>query len=298
MIQKQNKLEVWLSIDHRTADCGFVAAASLLKHRPKDAETTINVAYVKQGGEPAGWWYGKLRQLGYRFEFNQVGMDLSGFYNCKGLFDSHAAYLRLLIPHYATQETIIYTDADVVFQEDVFSLLEETDLHDAPLGMIRSGKCALQPDRERGLLQSYGKGDEIDYFFSGLAVINVLRYKAEQILEKSLHLANTEGHQLSYHDQTIWNCVIENPAVLNNRWSHLAFPGDKKPFVFEGGIVHFMGSPKPWDLLGEFYHPYHDIWETAASSSGLEFPRIRKYLDPENWKRAYRIRNQYKTWLS
>jgi lipopolysaccharide biosynthesis glycosyltransferase len=290
-------MEVWFSIDARTSECGFVAAASLLTHRAKQESTSIRVAYVKGEKEPASWWPKRLKELGYRFDFDQVGIDLGGLSDCKGLFDSHAAYLRLLIPHFSRSETIVYSDADVVFQEDLEGLLQETNLGNSLMGLIKAGPCSLQPEPEKDLLRRYGKNDNDDYFFSGLAIINNALYKKNNICEKAIQFADQYSKKLSFHDQTIWNCVIERAENLESRWCHLAYPGDKKPYQFTGGIVHFVGSPKPWDLLGELKHPYSGIWVDAAKKAGLSFPRLRKYGDPENWRRAYRIRNQYKCWI-
>ncbi len=292
------EMEVWFSIDARTSECGFVAVASLLRNRPPNEFTSIRVAYVKGEKEPASWWPQRLKELGYSFDFDQVGIDLVGLSDCKGLFDSHAAYLRLLIPHFSNSETIVYSDADVVFQEDLKGLLQETNLGDSSIGLIKGGLCSVQPDTEKNLLRMYGKNDGDDYFFSGLAVINNALYKKDHMAEKALRCARENPAALSFHDQTIWNCIVPKPVSLGSRWSHLAFPGDKAPFRFSGGIVHFMGSPKPWDLFGEIKHPYSGIWVDAAKNAGLSFPRLRKYADPENWRRAYRIRNQYKCWIS
>ena len=61
-------------------------------------------------------------------------------------------------------------------------------------------------------------------------------------------------------------------------------------------IIHFMGSPKPWDLGAEMLHPYADIWNEATAVAGLAFHKLRKYFQLYSWKRAWRIRRQYSVW--
>ena len=114
---------------------------------------------------------------------------------------------------------------------------------------------------------------------------------------KSLEYAKANMQILPFHDQTIWNCIMDSIALIDKRWCNYAFPVDCNKASYEDGIVHFVGSPKPWDLLGEFFHPYQSIWYESASAAGIRFPKSRRYFRRESWKRAVRIKNQYAQWL-
>lgn len=290
--------EVWFAVDARTSECGFVAAASLLEHRPIASMTKIRVAYVQGAEPPANWWEGRLNKLQRKFDFLQKPLPLNDYAGCKGLFDSRAAFLRLVIPNFAESRLVVYSDADVVFQEDIYRLVAETDLGDEPIAMIRAGSCENQPERERILLEESGKHKSSDYFFSGLALINVKKYAEEKLVENCKNFTRKFQGKLDFHDQTIWNCAISKINKIDERWCHPAFPGcTEVPKEFKAGIVHFVGSPKPWDLLAELYHPYSKIWVDAARKAGLIFPRLRKYFQNYSWKRAWRIRKQYSVWF-
>jgi len=97
------EFEVWFAVDHRTSECGFVAASSLLAHRPKGSRTILRVAYVFGEPAPATWWPILLKKAApeREIDFSQVPIDVGAFSNCKALFDSRAAFLRLLIPLHA-----------------------------------------------------------------------------------------------------------------------------------------------------------------------------------------------------
>jgi len=289
--------EVWFGVDRRTSECGYVAAASLLEHREKHSFTNIQVAYVKGEESPADWWESRLKKLGYECQVKQVPIDIAEFMQCKPLFDSHAAFLRLLIPFYSRTKQMVYTDVDVIFQEDIAHLVSETHLRDSCLALVKAGVCASRPEREHRLLADYGKDGEQDYFFSGLAVIARDRYIQLEALQNCKVLVDQHAGRLDFHDQTIWNCAINNIEKIHSRWCHPAYPGNTATASFELGIVHFVGSPKPWDLLGELYHPHSQIWLKAASRAGLKVPAIRKYFHLESWRRAYRIRRQYRCWF-
>jgi lipopolysaccharide biosynthesis glycosyltransferase len=238
-----------------------------------------------------------LEKTGAKFTLNQVAIDLKDFGSCKGVFDSKAAFLRILIPEYSDSARCLYTDADVVFQEDIGNLLQECKLAENPIALVRSGTCRMQPEKEKNLLGQCGKTDGDDYYYSGLAIINNEEYRKQKIIESSIALCKSHAHQLSFHDQTVWNCILGTLQTINPRWCHEAYPGKSDLKHFYEGIVHFVGSPKPWDLFGEFFHPHACIWYKAAENAGLCFPKIRRYFKIESWRRAHRIRKQYYCWM-
>jgi lipopolysaccharide biosynthesis glycosyltransferase len=290
--------EVWFAIDVRTAECGYVAAYSLLQHRPMGSRTRIKVAYEKGLDPPAKWWASLLAKTGANFTLDQVAIDLKEFGACKGVFDSNAAFLRILIPEYSETAGCIYTDADVIFQEDIGNLLQECNLVEKPIALVPSGNCSLQPQREKSLMGQFGKEDKDCYYYSGLAIINKEEYRKQNIIKNSIELCKISASELSFHDQTVWNCILKNVEVIPPRWCHEACPGKSEAKLFQEGIIHFVGSPKPWDLFGEFFHPYAKIWYEAARKAGLSFPKARRYFQLESWKRAFRIRRQYAPWLN
>ena len=290
-------IEVWFAIDERTAECGFVAAHSLLHHRPANSRTCIKVAYEKGKEAPAQWWAPMLGKTATNFTLDQVAIDLKDFGSCKGVFDSKAAFLRILIPDYSEAERCLYTDADVVFQEDIGNLLRVCKVNGNVIALVRSGSCKLQPEKEKKLLSQFGKGCDDWYYYSGLAVINNEEYRKQGIIESSISLCKRHAAELSFHDQTVWNCILKEPETIQPRWCHEAYPVKSEAKSFHEGIVHFVGSPKPWDLFSEFFHPYAGIWFEAARRAGLSFPTIRRYIQRNSWKRAFRIRRQYAPWL-
>ena len=166
------------------------------------------------------------------------------------------------------------------------------------MALIKAGKCANQPEREQTLMREHGKAPDDDYYFSGLAVLDLQKYNEHRLVQKSEEIARNSSSKLDFHDQTIWNCVAKEIESIDGRWNFLAFPKSEISIFPDKGLIHFMGSPKPWDLLGEIYHPYSQAWVDAAKKAGLLFPRIRKYCQLYSWQRAWRIRNQYSVWKS
>jgi hypothetical protein len=176
--------------------------------------------------------------------------------------------------------------------------MQECNLREKPIALVRSGACRMQPEKEKSLLCQFGKEDGDDYYYSGLAIINNEEYRKQKIIKSSIELCKSHAHELSFHDQTVWNCILKNVVTIQPRWCHEAYPGKSEIKNFHKGIVHFVGSPKPWDLFGEYFHPYSPIWNEAAEKAGLSSPKIGRYFRWKSWKRAFRIRRQYQAWLT
>lgn len=289
--------EVWFAIDHRTSECGYVAAASLLQNRPEGSHTKIRIAFVQGEDAPADWWRGKLsKKFGTNFSIKQIPVELRDFLGAKKIFDSMATYLRIAIPLYAESEKIIYSDADVVFQEDVSKL--ELSFSGEVAAMVQEGVVGDRWGKEKHILSEHGKKPSDPYFNAGILVIEKQSFIENDVYKKSVQLIANHSTYLAVYDQTVLNCILPNPKAIESRWNFSAFPQTGKTRVdcSKQHVVHFVGSPKPWDLFGEFRHPYSREWIRAARNAGLSFPRLGKYFQPGSWRRAWRIRKQYAVW--
>lgn len=288
-------IEIWFAIDERTSVCGFVSAATALLFS-SDCRLRIMAGYEKGKPSPVEWWEKKLERLGKDFEFYPIAVDLSRYNHCKGVFDSRVAFLRLEIPSLSNERLVVYSDADVIFQESIQNLVDEVRDFEKPVFLVQSTLCASQPLREKDLLAGHGKKMENPYFFSGLAVLRPELYNTENLNVRVAEIVKNNAAILDFHDQTIWNCALSprHVGILDRRWCHAAFPGHPKSGPFESnGILHFVGSPKPWDLFAEFFHPFAQEWSVAAKRTGAGFYKYTKYLDGNAWRRALRIRKQY-----
>lgn len=289
---KESDFEVWFAIDQYTTECGFVAAWTLLETRNKDSFTNIRIAYLNGQPPPASGWESKLKLSGKNFSFKQVSIDLSDFSHCKKIFGSPAAYLRICIPNYASCKKCLYLDADLIVREDIEGLIDEVS--DCPLYCVPIKTLLNRSEKERKVIIKYGKNKSPMYFNSGVLAFNCEAFHNEEIFNLACKIAKDDSDSLVVYDQTIINCL--NPDQLDTKWNQIIAAHNPISELQKGGILHFVGSPKPWDLFGEFCHPYSRIWVDAAKKAGLNFPRIRKYFQIYSWQRAWRIRKQYSIW--
>jgi lipopolysaccharide biosynthesis glycosyltransferase len=294
MESKKEAVEVAFAVDRNTEECAYVAIHSMLLR----ASCPMRIILMHPAGEnvACGDWVGKLERLGNGADVKVKSVDVSKFIHCKNLYDSHASYLKVYAPDFANGKRLICSDTDVVFNEDI-SKLADMELGDAIIARNGGEPCALRGEVEKEILFQNGRSPEDQYYGSGLSVINVEKYRNRQKKEMAEDVGKKYSHGLKYQEQTVWNCIFsqEESMSIEARWCQTPpIARSVSNFKKTPGIIHFAGSPKPWDLFGEFVHPSYSIWMEAADRAGIPGYRLAKYTRQKFWKRAWRIRNQYK----
>ena len=192
--------------------------------------------------------------------------DVTFLSPCDGYFEglpslhgSMAVYSRLLLPEIIPEDKILYIDADTLIQEDL-SPLYSTDLGAAPLGAVVNGKMTQSLDAP--LRFRLGHAYDAKAFNSGVLLFNAKSWRKEELLDRCVKFGIENKDDIQVVDQTILNCVfngqVENlPAKYNSRERDAA-------------ILHFIGSPKPWDIGGRWLAPNADLWYEALKETGLK----------------------------
>ena len=99
------------------------------------------------------------------------------------------------------------------------------------------------------------------YFNAGVILFNLKKWRDLNIGSKWKQLAEKYPNDLISHDQTLLNAISEGnfahlPPHFNSAW----FPGSKRPADADHALIHFVGSPKPWDHFGRMAHRGYSIW--------------------------------------
>lgn len=207
----------------------------------------------------------------FTIEFVCVKTYLDGGFEIRGI--SKAAYSRLLIPKLFKQHAkIFYSDVDIIFTDDVSSLLELP---------IENFKVAgvIAPTLSKKHIHKIGiKGD---YINSGFLLFNTEKIE-EKDIDKSIKLVSTS--KFKYQDQDILNIVYEGfiyskispsfnispkniMALSMGKTENLinTFGKDALTEIYAlKGVIHFVGTKKPWNYsnvaLGDIW------WETFRNS--------------------------------
>ncbi|MCH2048697.1 MAG: glycosyltransferase family 8 protein [Trichodesmium sp. ALOHA_ZT_67] len=176
---------------------------------------------------------------------------------------SNATYYRLIMAEILPKhiDKILYLDSDVV----VISPLEELYNIDLENYFIAASGFSGTLVKSKG-------------FNSGVMVVNLEKWRNEQISTKVIDFATQNRNKLPYHDQSALNCVIkQNYLIIDRKWN---FQVDLSPRKIQkpddnialknARIIHYIGSSKPWyfwisDQRKNIYELYlkKSLWSTS-----------------------------------
>lgn len=214
---------------------------------------------------------------------------ISHFGSFNSLHGDWTIYGRLLLADYLEIDRVLYLDSDLVIELDILEI-NSFDFYGYPLAAVGGGRFRYTLGNQF-YINKLGLSPDLEYFNSGVLLLDLKRWRKEKIKEKCLKIANKYPRDLPSHDQSVLNVFCEGnfaklPKSFNCEWqAHLERPQISKRMIF-----HFVGSPKPWDPFGFFLNNGYSTY--------------RKYLNPEwtaefggisssSFRRVWNIRRSY-----
>lgn len=218
---------------------------------------------------------------------------------------SRAAYLKLLAPGMlpCDAERVILLDADLIVRSDLAPLWE-ADMQDRLLLAVQDYGCPYVSDsfgikryRELGLPA------DAPYFNSGVMLVDLDRWREEEVERRALDYLTTHAQHLRCHDQEALNVVAAGRwAALDPRWNqmpHIYWAEHLPPsphreqllaqrpvIIGHPFIIHFAARQKPW-LPGNA-HPARRLFlrhlQMSGYLSGLDYLRWRWRLMRDSWR--------------
>jgi len=188
-------------------------------------------------------------------------------------FPAEAAFPLLLgdlLPR--SLEKVLFLDPDVLVLDDVGKIWE-TDLAGHIVGAVidQAIPFASSP---RGLNDRHADGisDNAPYFNAGVLLIDLVRWRAQNVAAETRRYLETH-HDVDFYHQAALNAVLSGKWLeLDARWNLIASLTGRSYWpqnsvdTASPGIVHFSGKFKPWRFRvgGPFAETYYD----ALSRSG------------------------------
>jgi len=174
-----------------------------------------------------------------------------------------SAYSRLFIPKIIDRKKVIYLDTDIIVNLDLQVLLNKD---------ISTYLLAAVPEPESAkIIFERDDFELVDYFNSGVMLINIELWKQSMITEKALNFIDNYPEKIKSADQDVLNYVcskqwmkIENIYNYEITYNEPSSPNGAK-------IIHYIGSTKPW----HYSYPNN-------------FKAYKKYADLSPWKNDWR----------
>jgi lipopolysaccharide biosynthesis glycosyltransferase len=270
-----------------------------------DPRRTLKV-YVVDSGLDAGTRSRISASVGERVTLHWIAPERSGFVDLPlwGRM-TIATYDKLTIGQWLPESEgrVLWLDCDLLALTDLARLWET--------GLGESGVLATQDLFVRTLGARFGVAchrelginPDAEYFNAGIMLIDVARWRSDDIAARALTYLRRYRRQVYFWDQEALNATLVGRwSKLDQRWNwsprfaRIDFDGvdfghaEKSPW-----IVHFSGGLKPWHFEGksapfELYYRYLDStawagWRPARNWKNMalshyESSRFRNLLSP------------------
>jgi lipopolysaccharide biosynthesis glycosyltransferase len=208
-----------------------------------------------------------------------VPVDLAKYQKLSTLsYASKMTFARLEIPGLlpSSISRVLYLDADLLVLDGIEQIIH-TDLHGNIVGAVVDGLDAQIKSKTAGLERLPHVGQ---YFNAGVLLIDLDRWREEQITERALQYLN-ENPSTPYADQDALNVVCDGRwKSLDQRWN---FQNCRDTLIANTGlaarpgIVHFVMSAKPWNA--RVHNVNADVYDTFRARTGFARGRQEKYRD-------------------
>lgn len=180
------------------------------------------------------------------------------------------AYGRLLLANLIEEDQVLYLDSDLIVEEDVMSV-EEFDFAGHILAAVGGGQYKYTLGN-KFYINRVGLPPEAEYFNSGVLLLNLNAWRQQDVFGKCVDIARQYSIELPSHDQSLLNIICRGgfaklPTSFNCEWE-ASLP---KPQVADKMILHFIGSPKPWDPLGFVLHRGYHVWFKYSDSAWASY---------------------------
>ncbi len=212
----------------------------------------------------------------------------------KGFHGNKMPYVLFQIPHLVNAERVLCLDADLLIATDLTDLFQ-WDLAGEAIGMVCRLAVKRCWSRERDFLLSVGVSDEAAYFNTGVVLIDVKEWERRDLTNKCLDFAALHAPQLHTADQTVLNAVLRDRVVLLPSKYNIPHHPTRSALELPSanGIHHFVGSPKPWDFMGEFLHISYPAFHRHLALTHYKNYKSFKNLSAPQCVRAMRISHFY-----
>jgi lipopolysaccharide biosynthesis glycosyltransferase len=283
------RIPVLMCINARYAQHAAVSIVSLLENNRDSFFDIVLVSTDELAGEAA-----KLRRSLARYGNHAVTVKHFGGSATVNLpvtaqHYSIDNYTRLWVSEFFSEETekILYLDSDMVVVGDIKELWH-SDVTEWIVGAVSipgSDRCPIF-----GIPEQYG------YFNSGVLLINLRRWRAEQVLARLLAYIEANSNKIIDVDQDVLNaCLFDRRLPLPHIWNAIS------PFFFdhyslgmtrrelrrirrEARIIHFNGVSKPWSYMCR--HPRRsEYWKYLAKTEWRNYSAADK--NAINWLKKH-----------
>jgi lipopolysaccharide biosynthesis glycosyltransferase len=273
-----------------------VAAASVLRYISADTATHFYMLLTDFSEKMRDSLRHTLDSIGRQYRITFLSNEKTKvFQTFRSLLGNYATYYRLLLPEMIEEPVYLYIDSDTLPRIDVAPLFT-SDMGSYAAGFVVDGQ--VKNNLEHEFFISLGRDPEGPTFNAGVMLVQREQWREQDCWNRIKAFCEQYSDKLLTADQTVLNSVLaENCYHLPAEYNIKLYPNRKSPIGNEPGLYHFVGAPKPWDMLGRTLIPYSNIWFDELARIPLPADKKLLWLNSAYWMRAPRILGGYKRLL-
>ena len=252
----------------------------------------INLVLKGYHSRDLGKIYNTLGPFKGRYELRIVQADDSLFAKCRGLHGNKFTYMKLILSEFLDDDRVIYLDSDLIVRRDLGELFN-LDLRGNVVAA--RGSANIEWQLERKFFTSLGLNEKAKFFNCGVLLIDLKQWRALGITKKCFEFIEKYPRELIGHDQTVLNWVFyENQFFeLDSSYNHPLYSTEPVIPIPAGEIFHFVGSPKPWDFLGEILHANYPVFQGVLCNTAFRSYKSYRGLTFSKAKRTFMLGRSY-----
>jgi lipopolysaccharide biosynthesis glycosyltransferase len=215
-------------------------------------------------------------------------------------------YARLIAPQLIDAEFLLYLDCDMLACASVDTLFRPI-AGDCPIAAARDPYIPElgTPHVEQSRFPIGDRSSQDPYFNSGLLLIDVARWRSEQLSQRAMELVDSSDWRPLFGDQDTLNFLVEGRfELLDPRWNVMpvsviqgtldfTFYGERyTPMPYQRRleqspwIMHYATEVKPW-TISFADGPLRRRWENVAAEAaeavavaGVALPAVETGIRP------------------
>ena len=284
---KKNNLTICYTVNNNMAIPALVSMYTALKHtKYKNMEIYVfHNGLTKRNLKIIGNTISSICDISF------TKINNNQFEHFDSLHGEYINWIRILLPDLLPKkDRLLYIDADTLVMTDLSSLAE-IDINNYSIAAVAGAEVRYALDSE--LLISKGINPDSRYFNAGFILFNSCMWRNKKEFKKICQFANNNRCPAS--DQSALN------YVFNNRFYHLHGRFNKKfkpNSNFTGDVnmdcvVHFVGSPKPWDIMGRVIHNNSYMFYKYIEELNMERDLLLQKISLHNIYRSLKIGRSY-----
>ena len=239
----------------------YVALTSLIQNCSDSSKLVLWFLCAGHSQKDKGKIEKLLKLEGFEGKFSFIDFDpYETFGSFRSLHGDWTSYGRLILVDFVPEDQVLYLDSDLVVEEDVLKL-DRFNFEGHFIAAVGGGRFKFTYNN-KFYTEKVGIDPDLEYFNAGVLLLNLREWRLKNIKEECLKIGRQHALELPSVDQSILNILCSGnfaklPRSFNCEWS----PVSSRPEVSTKMILHFVGSPKPWDPFAFLIHNGYQSWQ-------------------------------------